>query len=145
MSRTITISLYSTEKRAPLTTSLSLSRYPPVRNFIDCSTRRGVSRSPSRAGSSPMSASNRRTVSCIRSFYLLAVVACLVPLPAFAQAPTVLASIAKADELYRHRDDLASARQAADLYEKQATLSYEAAWKLSRAEYWLATAGTEKE
>jgi tetratricopeptide (TPR) repeat protein len=92
-----------------------------------------------------MSASNRRTVSCIRSFYLLAVIACLAPLQAFAQSPTVSASIAKADELYRHRDDLASARQAADLYDKQSAISYEAAWKLSRAAYWLATAGTEKE
>jgi tetratricopeptide (TPR) repeat protein len=68
-----------------------------------------------------------------------------VPLAAAAQSPAGTGTFAQADELYRHRDDLASARKAADLYEKESATNFEAAWKLSRAAYWLATAGTEKE
>src|SRR6185436_3793103 len=145
MSRTITISLYSTVKSAPLSTSLTLSRYPLVRNFRDFSTRRGVSRKPSREGSSPMSASKRRTESCIWAFYLFAVIVCSPGLHAAPQASGGTGSLAQADELYRHREDPASAKQAAELYEKQSAQSFEAAWKSARADYWLATNGPDKD
>src|SRR5260221_2410627 len=44
-----------------------------------------------------------------------------------------------ADQLYRHREDLASARRAADLWAAGAATGFEPAWKLSRASYWLGT------
>lgn len=48
------------------------------------------------------------------------------------------------DELYRHRDNLASAKLAAGLWAARAEKSdFEAAWKLSRACYWLGTHGVE--
>lgn len=145
MSRTITISLYSTEKSAPLMMSLSLIRYPPVRNFSDCSTRRGVSRSPSRAGSSPTSINRRRSVSCILAFYLLAAGVLLAAPGRARQSPPPVGPLAQADELYKRREDLASAKQAVALYDQRSTTSFEAAWKLARACYWLATAGPAKE
>jgi tetratricopeptide (TPR) repeat protein len=43
------------------------------------------------------------------------------------------------DTLYRNRANLVSAGRAADIWEARATTSYEAAWKLSRAAYWLGT------
>lgn len=43
------------------------------------------------------------------------------------------------DELYRHRDDLPSARRAAELWQARAATDYEAAWKLARVCYWLGT------
>ena len=47
------------------------------------------------------------------------------------------------DELYRHREDIASAKQAADLWAKEAAAgkNFEATWKLARAYYWLGTQG----
>ncbi|MGE5243084.1 MAG: TRAP transporter TatT component family protein [Betaproteobacteria bacterium] len=47
------------------------------------------------------------------------------------------AGLEEADILYRHRDDLASARRAAELWAARATVSYDAAWKLARVYYWL--------
>src|SRR5258708_36835604 len=44
-----------------------------------------------------------------------------------------------ADQLYRHREDLSSARRAADLWAAGAATGFEPAWKLSRASYWLGT------
>ena len=41
------------------------------------------------------------------------------------------------DELYRHREDLASAARAADVWAQRGAGDYEAAWKLSRVCYWL--------
>lgn len=43
------------------------------------------------------------------------------------------------DELYRRREDLASAARAADLWAERSRSDYEAAWKLSRVCYWLGT------
>jgi tetratricopeptide (TPR) repeat protein len=83
-------------------------------------------------------------VSCIWSFYLFVAIASLAPVLA-APSQSGSGTLTQADELYRHRDDLASARQAADIYEKQSSTNYEAAWKLSRAAYWLATSGADKE
>ena len=88
-------------------------------------------------------------MSCIPSFYLLllllSVPAILPASLAARQSPAEPGTLAHADELYRHREDIASAKQAAALYEKQSASSFEAAWKFSRAAYWLATAGPEKE
>jgi tetratricopeptide (TPR) repeat protein len=86
------------------------------------STRFGVSRRPSRPGSSPRSASSFLIRSCIFLFYISV---------AAAQSP---------DALYADRATLASARRAADLWAaalKADARNFEAAWKLARADYWL--------
>jgi tetratricopeptide (TPR) repeat protein len=49
------------------------------------------------------------------------------------------------DELYRLREDLASAKRAVALWTATAASDFEAAWKLSRAHYWLGTHGPESE
>lgn len=41
------------------------------------------------------------------------------------------------DELYRDREDLASASKAADLWAEHSATDYDAAWKLARDCYWL--------
>jgi tetratricopeptide (TPR) repeat protein len=48
-------------------------------------------------------------------------------------------TIADPDELYRQREDLSSAARAADLWAQRSDIDFEAAWKLSRACYWLGT------
>src|SRR5437762_13215232 len=99
--------------------------YPLVRNRYAFSTRPGVSSSPSRAGSSPISASNFLIRSCIALFYLSAVAAL---------------SAQSADALYGNRRDLDSARRAADSWRLELARnarSFDAAWKLARADYWL--------
>jgi TRAP transporter TatT component family protein len=48
------------------------------------------------------------------------------------------------DELYRHRDDLARAARAADLWAQRGTDDYEAVWKLARVCYWLGTHAPER-
>jgi len=48
--------------------------------------------------------------------------------PVFAQDP---------DELYRQREDLSSAKRAAEIWSANAGTDYEAAWKLARAAYWI--------
>jgi hypothetical protein len=100
--------------------------YPLVRNLSAFSTRLGVLRSPSRSGSSPSPASSVRIRSCIFLFYI-----CASAAPAPAQT---------ADDLYADRLNLASARRAAELWSielKEHPKSFEAAWKLARAWYWL--------
>jgi hypothetical protein len=49
------------------------------------------------------------------------------------------------DELYRNREDLASAMRAATLWGAAAATDYEAAWKLARANYWIGTHAPESE
>ena len=52
------------------------------------------------------------------------------------------------DALYARRDDLASAREAAALWEarlQRTPRDYEAAWKLARARYWLGGHAPERE
>ena len=96
--------------------------YPLVRNLYAFSTRFGVSRSPSRAGSSPRSASSFLISSCILLFY--------IPL-LYAQS---------AEAAYADRANPASARRAADLWSAMLASdarSFDAAWKLARANYWL--------
>jgi hypothetical protein len=72
-------------------------------------------------------------MSCIFSFYLLA----------FGAGAGVAQSTTP-DELYRHRDDPASAQRAADLWAAAAAQGdFAASWKLARASYWLGTRGPE--
>ena len=50
------------------------------------------------------------------------------------------------DALYRDREQIAKARQAADTWESQLEAdprNFEAAWKLARAYYWLGTHGPQ--
>jgi TRAP transporter T-component len=49
------------------------------------------------------------------------------------------------DELYGRREDLTSARRAADLWQARSAVEYESAWKLSRVCYWLGTHGPQSE
>ena len=51
------------------------------------------------------------------------------------QAP----SVDDPDDLYRHREVLASAARAAEVWAQRGARDYEAAWKLSRVCYWLGT------
>ena len=54
------------------------------------------------------------------------------------------AASAKADALYRNRDNSASAIQAAEIWAARLNASpndFESAWKLARARYWLGTNG----
>jgi tetratricopeptide (TPR) repeat protein len=79
-------------------------------------------------------------VSCIFAFYIA--ILGLAPHRALAQTLTPSTS---PDELYRHRDDLPSAKQAVDLWAHVAAESktFEATWKLSRGYYWLGTQGPQ--
>jgi tetratricopeptide (TPR) repeat protein len=104
--------------------------YPLVRNLYAFSTRFGVSRSPSRAGFSPRSASSCLISSCIFLFYISA------------------AAAQSADELYADRANLASARRAAAIWSGQLAAdarNFEATWKLARAGYWLGGHAPEAE
>jgi tetratricopeptide (TPR) repeat protein len=107
--------------------------YPLVRNLYAFSTRFGVSRRPSRPGSSPSSASSFLISSCIVLFYLSA---------------TAAPSIQTGDTFYADRANLESARRAAQAYAEELARdpkSYEAAWKLARACYWLGGHAPEAE
>ena len=59
---------------------------------------------------------------------LLAVLFALARTAAFAENP---------DDLYRQREDLASAKRAAAIWSANAATEFEAAWKLARAAYWI--------
>ena len=120
--------------------------YPLVRNCSAFSTRFGVSRSPSRPGSSPSSASSRVMSSCMALFYISARVAAFA---AFAGSATAgSASAQSADALYADRANLASARRAADLWSAELAANaraFDAAWKLARTDYWLGGHAPEAE
>jgi hypothetical protein len=74
-------------------------------------------------------------VSCIFAFYLLA----------FGAGARATQS-ENPDELYRHREDFASAQRAADLWAASAAKGdFDASWKLARICYWLGTRGPESE
>jgi tetratricopeptide (TPR) repeat protein len=94
------------------------------------STRLGVFSKPSRAGSSPSSASSFLISSCIFVFYIS------------------ILSAQSADELYADRAKLASARRAAQAWAEELARdpkSFDAAWKLARADYWLGGHAPEAE
>jgi tetratricopeptide (TPR) repeat protein len=106
------------------------------------STRFGVSRNPSRSGSSPRSVSNFLIASCILLFYIPALAAQL-PDP-----PSREARAGEAERLYAQRADLANARRAADIWSAALAADdrdFDAAWKLARAEYWLGGHGPDTE
>src|SRR2546428_8529184 len=145
--------------------------YPLVRNLDAFSTRFGVSRRPSRAGSSPISASSFLISSCIVLFYIStsSSLARGAPPPRAhdltqcSQGPTPARSARAyaleraagaglerrrsasgveqpADALYADRAHLASARRAAQMWAEELARnpkSFDAAWKLARADYWL--------
>jgi hypothetical protein len=101
------------------------AQYPLVRKRYAFSTRAGVSSSPSRAGSSPIAASSCLINSCIFLFYI----------SAFAAL-----SAQSADALYADRRNLESARRAAEIWRADLARdpnAFDAAWKLSRASYWI--------
>jgi len=61
-------------------------------------------------------------------------------------APAASGSVADdADDLYRRRENLASAMRAADLWTPNADTQFDAAWKLSRVCYWIGTHARESE
>jgi tetratricopeptide (TPR) repeat protein len=66
---------------------------------------------------------------------------------AIGVGPQGASAAADAEALYRDRENIASARQAADLWAGEAAsgTSFEAAWRLARATYWLGTHGPERE
>lgn len=115
------------------------ARYPPVRNSYAFCTRFGVSRSPSRSGSSPSSLNSLRISSCICLFYISAIAA-------DGQLPA-----ASADTLYADRANIASAKQAAEIWaaelvrDPQGASAFVRAWKLARADYWLGGHAPENE
>src|SRR5215472_6722716 len=127
------------------------ARYPLVRNLYAFATRAGVSRKPSRSGSSPSSASSFLISSCIPIFYISTL---SVPVRAAQDVDT-------ADALYRDRANIASARKAADMWaaeisrssspeetrrgQRAAGASFDAAWKLARVDYWLGGHAPENE
>src|SRR6266566_9672073 len=100
--------------------------YPLVRNLNACSTRFGVSRSPSRVGSSWSSARSFLIKSCILTLYI--------------SVSAATAHAQNADALYADREHLANARRAADLWVAELARdgrNFDAAWKLARVCYWL--------
>jgi len=115
--------------------------YPLVRNRYAFSTRFGVSRRPSRPGSSPRSASSCLISSCILIFY--------IPLLAAQPAPPSRdAGFGEAERLYADRTNLESARRAAAIWRQALAAdsrNFEAAWKLARADYWLGGHAPESE
>src|SRR5262245_13279687 len=100
--------------------------YPLVRNLRAFSTRLGVSRKPSRSGSSWSSPRSFLIKSCIFALYISLSAGA-------ASAPT-------ADSLYADREHLSSARRAAEMWAADLTKdgkNFDAAWKLARVYYWL--------
>src|SRR5829696_1144895 len=113
--------------------------YPLVRNLSDFSTRRGVARRPSRLGFSPSPARIWRTRSCIA----LALYVMVLGTPALAARaqPEVTPS---PDALYARREEAGMAARAAEAWAARLTATpndFEAAWKLSRARYYIGTNG----
>jgi TRAP transporter TatT component family protein len=89
-------------------------------------------------------------MSCIFLLYI-AVVTTPESVRLRAETPAIQAApiaAADPDALYAHRDDLASARKAAGIWEERLKANpkdYESAWKLARARYWLGGHATESE
>src|SRR5690606_27765445 len=120
-----------------MTSSIS-AWYPLVRKRSDFSTRFGVSRSPSRSGSSPSSRSTRAISSCIGPLYCmgLLMLAAVRTFPAAAQAPAP----GDADAHYAAREHLPDAQAAAAIWQRRLEANphdFDAAWKLARAAYYL--------
>src|SRR4029078_4140525 len=118
------------------------ARYPLVRNSYAFATRRGVFTSPARSGSSPISASSFLINSCICLLYISSFAA---PCHAAPRRGHDRAQVAGShpDALYAERSNVESARRAADIWaavveqNSKSPSAFVAAWKLSRACYWL--------
>src|SRR5689334_9725702 len=96
-----------------------LAAYPLVRNLSALSTRRGVFTSPSREGSSPNSISMRWIRSCIVLLYVAAATAASGAtgvMPLLDAATGVQVPTDDPDALYKDRENLASAKQAAEIW-----------------------------
>jgi tetratricopeptide (TPR) repeat protein len=106
-----------------------------------------VSRNPSRDGSSPISASKWRIVSCMLTVYLLTPGVAAASHTTLPQAAALAAAPTDPDELYRRREDSWSAKRAIDIWSARASSGkdFEASWKLSRAYYWMGTTQPEAE
>ena len=105
------------------------------------STRFGVSRRPSRSGSSPRSINSFLIESCILLFYISV-------LAAQSADPARDTRAGEADRLYADRTNLASARRATDIWSAAVAADprdFDAAWKLARAQYWLGGHGPDAE
>jgi tetratricopeptide (TPR) repeat protein len=72
---------------------------------------------------------------------LLAVVSVVSALPPLQDPKTALAAANDPDALFGERENLARARQAAELWAERADVDADAAWKLARASQWLGTHG----
>jgi len=99
-----------------------------------------VSRSPSRAGSSPRSVSSFLIASCILLFY--------IPAAHSQSAGSPRDRAAEAERLYADRANLASAHGAADVWSSLLAANpadFHAAWKLARISYWLGGHGGDAE
>jgi hypothetical protein len=66
----------------------------------------------------------------------ISVSAAAVAAPAALAQPAPVAAVEDPDEVYAAREDLARARQAAEIWAASEG-DFEAAWKLARARYWL--------
>jgi tetratricopeptide (TPR) repeat protein len=87
-------------------------------------------------------------MSCIFVFYLCTSSAALPHRVMNASVEIAQASVVDPDALYDKRDDLASARQAAEIWQtriKQNPKDFESAWKAARARYWLGSHAPESE
>jgi tetratricopeptide (TPR) repeat protein len=87
---------------------------------------------------------------CTRSAALPHRVANVLPIESHVTSVAAIAqqSASDPDALYDRRDDLASARQAADIWQtrvKQNPKDFESAWKAARARYWLGSHAPEGE
>jgi hypothetical protein len=85
--------------------------------------------------------------SCMVAVYLTASAISGVAAAEVRQGGIKPVSAEDPDELYRRRDDISSAKKAADIWATRAAIGkdYEAAWKLARTCYFLGTAGPEAE
>jgi len=104
-----------------------------------------VSRSPSRLGSSPRSASSFLIRSCIVLFYIPALA---TPSAQSADPPSRVTRVGEADALYADRANLGNARAAAKLWAADLARDpsrFDTAWKLARADYWLGGHAPESE
>jgi tetratricopeptide (TPR) repeat protein len=78
-------------------------------------------------------------VRSVSSWTAVLAIVLAVAAPVWAAQPA--SAGADPDALYAKREDMTSAMRAADVWEHSASTSYEAAWKLARACYWLGSRG----
>jgi hypothetical protein len=87
-------------------------------------------------------------ISCIFALYIAGFGYPIHAVSAARAAPAMHQASDDPDQLYAHRDDLASARRAAAIWRERSDQNpkdFESAWKLSRALYWLGGHGAPEE